>query len=184
MRHLVKSILAAVWICSILLAFSGCAAIKELNTTPTVQEVEQRFESNRDDILTVVDFLVESEHEDILIWDADGTMKVDLDPSDSKLDQIAIYDEDVRTAVDHLLGRGAYKRIMKDGNTIDLPQWYSSQQQGCGIAYSINGIDLPEVDYVTEYIPLDEEGWYYYAYDYNEWRVEQARGTGQRTGDG
>ena len=179
MRHLVKSILAAVWICSILLAFSGCAAIKKMNTPPSVQEVEQRFENNRDDIVTVVDFLVKSEHEFIMIWDADGTMEVDLDPSTLELDWIAIDDEDVCTAVDDLLDSGAYKRIIKDGNTINLPQWYSSQQKGCGIAYSINGIDLPEVDHVSEYIPLDEEGWYYYTYDYNEWRVEQTRETGQ-----
>ena len=46
------------------------------------------------------------------------------------------------------------------------------QDIGCGIACSINALEMPEIEYMTELVPLSTEGWYYYVDDYNKWRVE------------
>lgn len=162
-------------LCSIFLLLQGCASIKLRSTPPTIQDVSQQFENNRDDILTVVDFLLKSEYESILIWDSDGTMQVDLDSSTPELNWIPIKDATIIAAVKRLLDNGKYKSISKKGDTINIPQWYSPQQQGCGIAYSRDQSTFPTVAYVTKFTPLGEIGWYYYSYDYNEWRIEETR---------
>jgi hypothetical protein len=47
---------------------------------------------------------------------------------------------------------------------------------GCGVACAINDQDLPDIQYVTELLPMENEGWYYYVSDFNQWRLS--------TGDG
>ncbi len=150
-------------ILAVVLAFlcAGCRS-----TPPTVEAVEERFNENYDDILTVVSFMINSGHEDIQIRDYSGTMYVDFE-------WIDITDASVNSAVERLLGSNLYRYIFKSGNTIQFIQWTGLQDIGCGITYTINGIDLPEIQHMTEIVPLSQDGWYYYVDDYNEWRLQQ-----------
>ena len=136
-------------ILAVVLAFlcAGCRS-----TPPTVEAVEERFNENYDDILTIVSFMINSGHTDIQIRDCSGTMYVDFE-------WIDITDASVNSAVERLLGANLYRYIFKNGNTIEFVQWTGQQDIGCGIAYTINGIDLPDIQYTTEIIPLAKDGW-------------------------
>ena len=44
---------------------------------------------------------------------------------------------------------------------------------GWGIALSLDGKNPPEVNYMTECVPMQEAGWFYYVSDFNKWRIQQ-----------
>ena len=148
----------------LLLTLSGCAA---WSAPPSISSVDQRLRDNYSDIETIVEFMANSGYKDIYIDDTSGKMLSDLVLMD-------ISDELVRAAVSQVLGSGAYKSISKQGNTIFLFQWHGSQDMGCGVAYSINPLEIPEIQFLTELVPLSTEGWYYFVDDYNKWRIETA----------
>ena len=150
-------------ICLLLpLTLSGCVIF---SVPPSVSSVDQRLRDNCSDIQIIVDFMVNSGYEDIYINDTSGKMLADLVWTD-------ISDETVSTAVYRLLVNDAYQSISKIRSTIILRQWKGLQDIGCGIACSINALEMPEIEYMTELVPLSTEGWYYYVDDYNKWRVE------------
>lgn len=131
---------------------------------PNIQTVKEQFYDNRDDISLITEYMIDSGCESIYIHDDSGNMFAD---------QITtkIHSIEVSAAIKRLFN-GKYSVITKDGNTILFQQWTRFMDAGCGIAYSINGRDLPEIQYLTELVPLSEEGWYYYVDDYNEWRLK------------
>lgn len=156
-----RRIFCALLSCVLLFLCVGCRS-----TPPTVEAVEQRFNKNYDDLITIVSFMINSGYEKIQIRDCSGTMYANLKWVD-------IAESSVNAAVKNILGTNLYKGIYKRGDTIRVLQWSSSQDISCGIAYTINGIDLPEIQYMTEIAPLAKDGWYYYVADYNEWRLKQ-----------
>jgi hypothetical protein len=130
---------------------------------PDVRSVEEQIQENYSDIQSIVRFMIERGYDDVYISDTNGTMLSDLT-------RVTIADEAVYTAITKLISSGEYIHFSKIGNTIRILQWRGMQDIGCGIAYSINRIELPKVQYVTELVPLNEDGWYYYVADYNSWR--------------
>lgn len=144
----------------LLVFFSGC---KDLNTPPDIDSIQERFGTSYDSIETVVDFLISCGYEDVSIRDTKGTMVADLT-------RVQINNDDVSTAVKSLIDNGKYLLIVKNGNTIYFLMWRGLRDIGCGIAYTINGVDTPEIEYSTELTPLSEDGWFYYVSDYNTWR--------------
>ncbi len=142
---------------------TGCVL---LPTPPSTDLVDQRFNENIANIEIIISFMEHSGYEDIYINDTSGTMLADLET-------VEIPDEAVKNAVEHLLGKGLYRSIDKIENTVFLLQWAGSMDLGCGIAYSINNTDPPEVQYMTQLLPLSQAGWYYYVSDFNAWRVQQ-----------
>lgn len=155
-------LLLMVFLCTIL---TGC-----FPNTPDVESVEEHFRSNQEDIQIVVDFLVSMEHPSVYINTTDSTVLVDLE-------RIEIEDEKVNAAIKQLLEdsifdtKQYYNFADKTRNAIHFGLWCSAQGVECGVAYSINGEDLPLSQFCTEIVPLSEPGWYYYVDDYNEWRV-------------
>ncbi len=152
-----------------LIAFSCFVLTGCFSSPPDVETVETQFKDNYEDIQLVVDFIIGTDYQSIQINTTDGTMWADFET-------VEILDDAVNGAVERLLGRsfmdeGKYHFIYKSGHTIYLPQWSSSQDIGCGVAYSINETDLPRIQYCTELMPLIEKGWYYYVDDYNSWRT-------------
>lgn len=120
------------------------------------------LEENRADLQTVVTFLAGSGHENVYIQAPDGTMQADLE-------EMEIDDPQVTAAVKRLLDDGAYLQISKNGDTIHLLQWRGLQDIGSGTAISV-GNAPPDVEFVTELIPITDDGWYYYVSNYNSWR--------------
>lgn len=157
-------------ICGLL---AGC---EEIYTPPSAEELEQCLLENYADIQTVISFALRSEYETIYISDTTGLMCVD--DYDRFID-VPIEDKTVFAAVKRLLGNNTYSYIAidKDDNRVKLKQWSRVYDEAsCGIVFSINGIDKPEVDYCTYMTPLSEDGWYYYLCEYNKWRAEQSTG--------
>lgn len=154
--HRISALLLVLFLC---FPLTGCRS----RIPPTPEDVERHFLDNRQDIQTIVDFLVDSPYEDIYIMDASGIVTADLE-------KITLTDETVTAAITALISDGNYHSISKSGNTIDFLYWSGSTDIGCGLAYSINGTDLPDVQFCTTLTPLSESGWYYYVEDYNKWR--------------
>ncbi len=141
--------------------FSGCGFVLDL---PSIPAVKQRFQTNYNDILTVKEYLCSSEYEDFQIRRGDQSAWADGET-------IEIEDSEVWGAIQRLLRQ--YHNIMKSGNTIFLTQWSRFNDVGCGIAYSINGVDEPEIQYLTTLEKMPSTDWYYFVDDYNEWRIQR-----------
>lgn len=129
---------------------------------PRVSFVQQRFQANEEYLQVILDFFSSVGYEDIYINNDDGTMLADLT-------RMEIDNKEVLVSVKHLLN-DEYMHIIKNGNTIYLLQWKSFRDIGCGIAHTINQATTPEIDFITELIPISEDGWFYYVSDYNTWR--------------
>ncbi len=158
-KYLIPFVLAVM----LLAVLIGC---KNLNSPPNLAEVEAQYEAHSADIQRITEFLSVSDHEDIYISDTSGTMLADME-------RVHIEDKDIVDAVRRLLDNGGYRHISKRGNTISLLQWTGLRDIGCGIACSIQKADTPEVEFVTELIPMYVDGWYYYVSDYETWRNAQ-----------
>ena len=127
--------------------------------------IKKTFENNYENIQIVVDFLMDSGYENVYIDESNGLMWADFST-------ISIENNNVLTAVNALLENNTYVRISKNENSIVFSQWESDQNKGCGIAFSINGVDKPKVDFMIELKTLSKSGWFYYYSDYEEWRMK------------
>lgn len=156
-----KSIRFTALLCLIISFFGGC---RSLTSPPTVQSIEEHFFENYDDINFITEYMTTSVYRSIYINAASGEMFVD---GNTKI----IPDEAVLNTIKRLFESG-YGVITKDDNTICFQQWTRFMGAGCGIAYSINGSDLPQKQYLTELVPLSKDGWYYYVDDYEQWRKD------------
>ena len=143
---------------------------------PDITSVQNQFLDNYENVSKITTFMVESGYDNIYISDADGSMFADL--QERQMDDV------ISAAVNELMKNGKYIRIAKRGNTIWFMQWKGIRDTGCGIAYTINGVDLPEVDYAIEMVALPAENWFYYVYDYNVWRVAHNTGDGSVCSEG
>lgn len=144
------------------------------NTPPNVEAVSKQFTKNYRDIEIIVNFMKSTNYTDIYISDTSGTMLTDLV-------QVSINDECVVSALKNTLGvEGGFLKVNKYGNTIWFLTWKGLQDIGCGISYTINETDIPDIPYCTELVPLSKTGWYYFVVDYNTWRSTG----GHKTGDG
>lgn len=155
-----------VLILGLVLSFGLTLTRYSYSTPPNISIVQDLFDRNANDIQTVVSFLIGLEQNNVYINNADGTIIADLEV-------INILDSSVNKSVDSLLKGQNYYHICKTGNTIYLLQWKGLHDIGCGIAYTINGISLPEVEYATLLLPLSNKGWYYYVSDYETWKTNQ-----------
>lgn len=138
---------------------AGCSG----NTPPDFTTVHEHYLKHSRDISTVLDFLVSSGYEDISIRDCDGTMRADFNT-------VSIENDAVNEAIGRLISNSAYQNIYKNGNSVSFLQWSGIRDIGCGIAYSINGTDAPEIRFATQLTPFSESDWFYYVADYNAWR--------------
>ncbi len=143
------------------LILHGCTSI---NTPPSADSVKKTFLANKEDIIIVINYMVESGYTNIHIKDASGIMWADFA-------DVKIADASVIAALDNLCE--TYKMISKDGMTIELLQWTGVRDIGCGLCYSLFPSNLPEVQHATEMVKITESGWYYYVADYEKWRINK-----------
>lgn len=159
-----RAISIVLFLLVISLVLTGC--VKE--EPPSIDVVQQYFQDNRDDIQVVVDYMLSTNYEYIVIKSDDGSIWADYE-------ETAIHSENVQRSLKNLLNTGYFLKFKKWENTIDIMCWMAFVVEiDCGIAYTINGVDEPEIEYATEMIPLNENGWYYYVSDYEQWRVNKA----------
>lgn len=153
----------------LLASLSGCWIMEP----PGIVKVEKVFRRCYDDIQIVVDFMISSEYEEyeIIRIDSEGCIGL-LNTDGYHMESVElVLDQETEEAVKRLLD-SEYEYINKVQDTILLQQWHWMTDVGCGVAYAIDHQDLPEVQYVTELIPMETEGWYYYVDDYNQWCLE------------
>ncbi len=164
-KTVVAAILVAVLLFVLLSLFGVQAfinATRYINTPPDINTAEEQFQKYYDSIEIVVSYLINSGNQDVYIKDNTGSIWADF--------QCVQANETVNTAIQHLFKEG-YISINKSGNTIWFLQWKGTQDIGCGIAYSIDGETIPEIEFTTKLIPMSKDSWYYYVSDYNSWRV-------------
>lgn len=128
------------------------------------QSVERRFELNQNAFQTVVDFLIQQKYDSIIIKD-DSMMQADFQ-------DVVIQDETVKKALQQIFALRVDMSVYKHANTIEFHWWTHPQNISSTLAYSINHITLPDVQFSTEMMQLSEPGWYYVIEDYNLWRQE------------
>ena len=137
-----------------------------VNTPPGLDEVQSIFDKNREDILLLTSFLIESDCDKIYIADSSAQIKADFT-------DLAISDDRVCNAIDHLLKKGTFIKISKLGGTISFLQWTGPRDIGCGVIYSTNLEESIDKEWLTELSPLSDTHWFYYVSDYNAWRNGQ-----------
>lgn len=139
----------------------GCSAFR--NEVPTVPEIQEIFDRDRDLLLLIKDYFINADYAELYIDEDCETARAGLN------DSVHIDDVTVVSALQHLKERG-YRFFSKRGNTICFGIWARFRDVGCGIAFSMDG-EAISVQYLTEAVPLSEDGWYYYVDDFNEWRA-------------
>ena len=131
---------------------------------PSIGSVENLLYENHADIQIVIDYMLSTGFNSIHITDDTGIIWADFN-------DVTVDSENVIKSLENLLGSGKFMHINKIENTIDFMCWSPFMKDiSCGLAYSINGVDEPQIQYGTQITPLSENGWYYYVEDYEKWR--------------
>ena len=155
-----KKVLVLLLVFTLLL--SGCSTSRGV---PTYKEAQRTFKENQAYVSLVVEYMCNTQYENIYISESNGIMQADLN-------HVRIEDSSVADIVRVLLESQTYEYISKRGNTIYFPMGHNFHECSSGIAFSINENRQPDVQFMTECISLEYQGWYYYVADYNLWRVE------------
>lgn len=138
----------------IALLLSGCGWIGQ---PPPPDEMEHAFQTYREEIQTVIDYLLTQEPP-VTVY------------SSQELP------ENVAQAVKTLLRQAGCSSIHAGESQIHFVLWTRFTDAGCGIAYtkeqSLASLaeDFP---FLIREQPLSEQGWYYYVEDYAKWRLER-----------
>ena len=162
MKKIVKLLAFFVFITLLFSCISGCSLLR--NDPPTISEIQEVFDRDKEYLLLITDYLINADYSKIFILE-------DCETANADLEVILIDDATAVSAFKQLKNRG-YTSFSKSGNTIRFGIWTKFNDTGCGIAYSIDGKEI-SVQYMTESAPLLEDGWYYYVSDFNEWRSRQ-----------
>ena len=125
------------------------------------EKAEKKYDSRKEDIHIVSEYLSGLEYENIYIPRAmkKGIMSVGGE-------HVNIENDEVIQALDKL----NCDVIGKMNNTIYFQMW-SSLDEGRGIAYSMDDSE-PKLQFLTSIEKLKVENWYYYEEDYSEWRLK------------
>lgn len=163
-----KKLTILICIC-LLLSLSGC--ILKI-PPPSLERVNNVYSEYKEEITTVVNYLINTEYDTVLITDTSGKMSVySYQWSDIYFQDREISDQKTKTAVARLFDQGIVKSFDRSYGEIQIRIW-TRKEVYCYIAYRGDGA-VPSVEHATEIMPMDEEGWYYVIADYNEWRVRE-----------
>lgn len=130
---------------------------------------DEIFEQDYCELVKMVEYLESLEDvESVNIDSTDGTMLVHY-TDDRIVKDVEITEEEVVSTVSVLMKKGYYN-ITKHSNTVYFARWRN--QFGCskGFAFSVDGLDELDIQFLIGRMELGEADWYYYISDYNEWR--------------
>ena len=134
-----------------------------------MHEMKLDFQENRESILIVRDYFVDSRHERISYPSRLGESGMLW--SGATFSYVAISDENVETAINRLLSKG-YRQVVKRDGFISFTRW-GNTGAGVGVVYSIGGA-IPcstAIQFLIELEPLTEDGWFYFEVHYNTYRT-------------
>ena len=146
-----------------------CAGCSKWTVPPNSEKINKIFEQNKEDFIKIANYLTDLGC-DSIIDSTDGQIyRCDTFSYEQ------INDKEIQKCISRLLSKRIVIQAFKDGNTIQFYMWgHIIQPIGCGAAYSIDGSGELSVQFLLNQEPLSEPCWYYYYYDYNQWRVDQS----------
>lgn len=148
-------------------SFAGCS----LSHSPDLESINKLYNSNKEVIDTVVDFMVNAEYDTMIISNLDISDSEGTPTMSADFQIVDIADPNVQNAVDYLINNDIVIQFYKSDGDIELLIW-GERGVRCYIARSFESA-VPSVQYATEIISMDEEGWYFVIADYNIWRGRQ-----------
>lgn len=142
------------------LLFGCCAEGK-----PGIEAAEEYLNRDLDDLQRIIQWMQSTKYKSIAFWRNENFMLAELE-------HLSI-DESIRPTLNRLYKNGYQFISMRiEENTVVFKYWSRTiGGRSCGLAYVLDGENLPEVQFMTESKPLSVKGWYYYFSDYEEWRV-------------
>ena len=144
----------------------GCKNSVLAASPPTIAEMENALELHYDDFVTIANYLLGLKQETVHIG-SDGSTLI------AGVERYSIKETEITETVERLRKIGCNGITMnKSNHSISFDLWWSDQDKGCGLAFSMDG-EEPSVQFMTELIPLKKELWYYYVEDYNLWRINR-----------
>ena len=135
-----------------------------------IDEAEKNFQKHKDLFLTLRDFLIESEYNDISITPSmeKGEMFVNIAGNS----YVPIDSDEFICAANLLLNKHGYSSISKTDSYVEFGRTQTYDTIYYGIAYSADG-QVPDdsvIQFLTSIESLTEDGWYHYEARYNEYR--------------
>ena len=165
-----------------LLLTASCLSSCHSHDPMTLQESEAFFKNNSANIQATVHYLKSLGYDSAGIFFGEGIYegKDELtfhNKNDFSISRKPLKDEAVYEAAKRLHENGCHEIYFDIGtNRIEFVLG-GALEVGWGIALSLDGKNPPEVDYMTECVPMQEAGWFYYVSDFNKWRIQQKRTT-------
>ena len=154
-------------ICIMMVLLSTCVL---LNDPPSPAEARKFLDRNRQDIETVVEYLMSLECDEATI-----SKPLNRDPGKVfyEFELHDISSKEVVASIKRLWRAGctiARKDNQGENNTISFMIWSRTRGQiECGIAMTINGHGIPKTVFQTKYEEIGD-GWFYYFDDFEEYR--------------
>lgn len=143
-----------------IILLSGCSTQRK----PGKEAAESYLQHDLNDLQNMAQWMQSTKYDSIAFWSYEEYMLAGIE----KL-PIA---EAIHPTLDRLYKKGyQFISMKREANTIEFEYWWNVHDQGCGLAYVMEGDDKPEVQFMTECDQLSVDGWYYYYTDYNEWRT-------------
>ncbi len=137
---------------------------------PTEEEGEAWLNDSFDSLTVVANYLETYDYPLILIKSADGKMNLLLS------EIVEIDDRKVNEAIADLFSRGIKSISMDEEDNCIAFDWWRNQFGVCvGLAYSLDGTDDFEIQYMTKRVPLSKERWYYFVDDYETYRSDPSK---------
>lgn len=142
-----------------IISIYGCSAQGE----PGLEAAESYLQRDLSDLQNMVEWLQSTEYESVAFWRSEDSMLAGIEKNP--------IDDTIRPTLERLYKKGyQFISMKREANTIEFEYWWNVHDQGCGLAYVMEGDDKPDVQFMIDCERLSVKGWYYYYSDYNEWR--------------
>lgn len=149
----------------IVLSFIAVRALKRFSR-PDKYKIEEAFTANIDAFETVAEYMRALDRDSCFIESDNGQIK-------SIYGEVPVENEEVVEAVKRLWQIGCHL-ISKyaDYNSIKFELWSNMFGIDSGVLYVIDDNEAPSVQYMTGLEETQFAKWFYYAADYEEWRLK------------
>jgi len=145
---------------------------------PNLTRTERQFQSNREDINIVINYLIDNYFDRVSIpnFNSGGRVR-DIEDLEMRIvlnedvvEILSINDMAVSESILRLF-QNSYRTIGKRERMIFLGTW-STRDHGRGIVYFMDGQTPREefFTFLTELYPLSEENWFFFIENFNDYR--------------
>ena len=168
MNTIMKKTVVVILIFVMVSLFCSC---NEFSDPPTVDDIEGFFTENEGYIQTVADYLLHIEYDYAYLYREDGGSRFL-----SNREYHEIEDVKTRESIKELFNKGClFIGKEEELNSLHFRIWSKTNGNiDCGLSHDIKYEDEPKVQFQTELVPLNKDGWYYYLAEYEKWRSQHS----------